>query len=187
VNRVRFELLFRLYNMNAHQFQQQILCYSDQIYRMALSMLKDESKAKDLYQDLMMRLWEKRQQLDGIANRRAFLLTSMRNMCIDLLRKEPVTGEIPAGTVDLQPNPYQKAEQTDTLNYLHRLIDALPEMQRIIIRLKDVEELEISEIARIVSMTENAVTVNLSRARKKLREKIVTIQQKEKKYDEQYR
>ncbi len=173
--------------MNAHQFQQHILCYSDQIYRMALSMLKDENKAKDLYQDLMMRLWERRQQLDGIANRRAFLLTSMRNMCIDKLRKEPVTEEIPAGTVDLGPNPHQIAEYSDTLNYLHQLIDELPEMQRIIIRLKDVEELDTWEIARIVSMTENAVAVNLSRARKKLREKIVANQQKEKNYDEQYR
>ncbi len=173
--------------MNAHQFQQQILCYSDQIYRMALSMLKDESKAKDLYQDLMMRLWERRQQLDGIENTRAFLLTSVRNRCIDILRKEPATGELSAETVDILPNPHQRAEQSDTLNYLHRLIDELPEMQRIIIRLKDVEELDTGEIARIVSMTENAVTVNLSRARKKLREKIVTNQQKEIKYDEQYR
>ena len=173
--------------MNAYQFQHQILCYSDQIYRMALSMLKDESKAKDLYQDLMMRLWERRQQLDGIGNRRAFLLTSMRNLCIDILRKEPTTGEIPTETVDLQPNPHQKAEQSDTLNYLHHLIDELPEMQRIIIRLKDVEELETGEIARIVSLTENAVAVNLSRARKKLREKIMANQQKEKRYDEQYR
>ena len=154
---------------------------------MALSMLKDESKAKDLYQELMMLLWERRERLEQIGNRRAYLLTSARNMCIDMLRKEPATGEIPVETLDIQPNPHQIAEQSDTLNYLHHLMDALPEMQRIIIRMKDVEELEITEIAEILSITENAVTVNLSRARKKLREKIVANQQKEKKYDEQYR
>lgn len=173
--------------MNAHQFQHQILCYSDQIYRMALSILKDENKAKDLFQELMMHLWERRERLEQIGNRRAYLLTSTRNMCIDILRKEPATGEISVETVDIQPNPHQKTEQSDTLNYLHHLIDELPEMQRIIIRMKDVEELEITEIAKILSITENAVTVNLSRARKKLREKIMTNQQKEKKYDEHYR
>ena len=123
--------------MNDHQFQHQILCYSDQIYRMALSILKDESKAKDLYQELMMLLWERREQLEQIGNRRAYLLTSTRHMCIDILRKESATGEIPVETVDIQPNPHQKAEQSDTLNYLHHLIDELPEIQRIIIRMKD--------------------------------------------------
>lgn len=171
--------------MDAHQFQHQVLCYSDQIYRMALSILKDENKAKDLFQELMMHLWERREQLEKIENRRAYLLTSTRNMCIDLLRREPAIGEIPVETMDIQPNPHQLAEQSDTLNFLHHLIDELPEMQRIIIRMRDVEEMEIAEIAEILSITENAVTVNLSRARKKLREKIVANQQKErKKYDE---
>lgn len=55
----------------------------------------------------------------------------------------------------------------------------LPEMQRTIIRMKDVEEMEITEIAGMMSITENAVAVNLSRARKKLREMILTHQQKE--------
>ncbi len=84
-------------------------------------------------------------------------------------------------------NPHQIAEQSDTLNNLHHLIDELPEMQRIIIRMKDVEELKMTEIAEILSISENAVAVNLSRARKKLRKKILANQQKEKKYDEEYR
>ena len=159
--------------MNARQFQRQILCYSDQVYRMALSILKDKSRAQDLYQDLMMRIWEKRNQLEMIENRRAFLLTSIRNMCIDRLRKEPLTGEIPADAVEQYPDPYQLTAQSDMLRYIHHLIDGLPEMQRTIIRMKDVEELEIAEIAEILSISENAVTVNLSRARKKLREKII--------------
>jgi len=67
------------------------------------------------------------------------------------------------------------------------MIDLLPEMQRAIIRMKDVEEMEVAEIAEIMSITENAVTVNLSRARKKLREMILTHQQQEKMLYEQYR
>ena len=94
--------------MNALQFQQQILCYADQVYRMALSITKDESRAKDLYQDLMMRFWEKRDQLRMIENRRAFLLTSMRNLCLDKIRKEPVTEDLPVGVIDELPDPYQR-------------------------------------------------------------------------------
>ena len=172
--------------MNALQFQQQILCYADQVYRMALSITKDESRAKDLYQDLMMRFWEKRDQLRMIENRRAFLLTSMRNLCLDKIRKEPVTEDLPVGVIDELPDPYQSVEQSDTLRYIHRLIDELPDTQRIILRMKEVVELEMEEIAEILSMTENAVTVNLSRARKKMREMIIATQLKERKHYERY-
>lgn len=173
--------------MDAQQFQLHILCYSDKLYRMARSILKDESRSQDAYQDLMMRLWEKRKQLKTIENRQAFLLTSMRNLCVDWLRKQQPNGEIPDNAEYIAPNPHQLTEQSDTVNAISQMIDLLPEMQRTIIRMKDVEEMEIGEIAEIMSITENAVTVNLSRARKKLREMILTHQQQEKKLYEQYR
>lgn len=173
--------------MDAQQFQLHILCYSDKLYRMARSILKDESRSQDAYQDLMMRLWEKRKQLKMIENPQAFVLTSMRNLCIDLLRTEQVNGEIPANTEYIAPDPHQLTEQADTTSAISRLIDLLPEMQRTIIRMKDVEDMNLSEIAQIMQMTENAVTVNLSRARKKLREMIIARQQQEKKLYEQYR
>ena len=173
--------------MDTQQFQLHILCYSDKLYRMARSILKDENRSQDAYQDLMMRLWEKRKQLKAIENPQAFLLTSMRNLCVDLLRKQQLNGELPANAEYNAPNPHQLAEQADTVNVISRMIDLLPETQRTIIRMKDVEEMEISEIAEVMSMTENAVTVNLSRARKKLREMILIHQQQEKMLYEQYR
>ncbi|MFA6794413.1 MAG: RNA polymerase sigma factor [Proteiniphilum sp.] len=165
--------------MNAQQFQDHILCYSDKLYRMALSVLKDKSLSQDAYQELMMRLWEKRKQLEVIENRQAFLLTSMRNLCLDMLRKQPTNGELSPHAAYPDPGPHQLTEEADTVNTINRMIDLLPEMQRTIIRMKDVEEMEITEIAGMMSITENAVAVNLSRARKKLREMILTHQQKE--------
>ncbi|SEA18522.1 RNA polymerase sigma-70 factor, ECF subfamily [Porphyromonadaceae bacterium KH3R12] len=173
--------------MNVRQFQYQILCLSDKSYRMALSILKDESSAKDALQELMMRLWEKREQLDAIANYQAFVLTSMRNLCLDMIRKSIHTHEIPDDTEYNAPSPHQQTEQADMINHIGSMIDTLPEMQRTILRMKDVEEMELEEIARIMSMTENAVTVNLSRARKKLRDMIINNRKKENKVYERYR
>lgn len=173
--------------MNIQQFQRHVLCRSDKLYRMARSILKDENRSQDAYQDLMMRLWEKRKQLATIENPQAFLLTSMRNLCVDLLRKQQINGEFPANAEYNAPNPHQLAEQNDTVNAISRMIDLLPETQRTIIRMKDVEEMEITEIAQVMSISENAVTVNLSRARKKLREMILIHQQQEKMLYEQYR
>lgn len=73
------------------------------------------------------------------------------------------------------PNPHQLIEQKDMTNYVKQLIDKLPELQRTIIHLRDVEGLEISEIATITATTENAVSVNLSRARQKLRKELMAI------------
>lgn len=173
--------------MNVRQFQYQILCHSDKLYRMALSILKNESSAKDALQELMMRLWERRNQLDGIANHQAFVLTSMRNQCLDMIRKQTFMDDIPDDIEYNAPNPHQETEQVDTLNHINTLIDELPEMQRTILRMKDVEELELNEIAQIMSMTENAVTVNLSRARKKLRDMIINNREKENSVYERYR
>ncbi len=173
--------------MDAQQFQLQILCYSDKLYRMARSILKDESRSQDAYQELMTRLWEKRKQLEKLENPQAFLLTSMRNLCIDLLRKEQENGEISPNTEYNAPNPYQLVEQTNTVSVIYKMIDSLPEMQRTIVRMRDVEELDISEIAEVMQITENAVTVNLSRGRKKLREMIIAHQQNERKVYGKYR
>ena len=78
--------------MNAQQFQHQILCYSDKLYRMARSVLKDESLSKDAYQELMVRLWEKRIDLEAVKNRR-FLLTSMRNPVSICCESNNLTGD----------------------------------------------------------------------------------------------
>lgn len=173
--------------MNAQQFQNQVLCYSDKLYRMALSVLKDKTLSQDAFQELMMRLWEKRLQLERIENPQAFLLTSMRNLCLDMLRKQTLNGELPQYAPYPAPSPHQLTEEADTVNNINKMIDRLPEMQRTIIRMKDVEEMDVSEIAEILSMSENAVTVNLSRARKRLRQMILANQQKEKMLYEQYR
>lgn len=182
---VRISPVSRLLCMNAQQFQHQVLCYSDKLYRMALSVLKDDSLSKDAYQELMMRLWEKRSQLKMIENRQAYLLTSMRNLCLDMLRKQQPNGVLPLNAASTVPDPHQLTEEADMVNNISRMIDLLPEMQRTIIRMKDVEEMEMTEIAKIMSLTENAVTANLSRARKKIREMILTHQQQEKMLYEQ--
>lgn len=173
--------------MNAQQFQHQILCYSDGIYRMAKSILKDNQLSEDAYQDLMTRFWEKRNELETVTNKKAFMFTSMRNYCLDLLRKQKEQDEISLNTVYDAPNPHEITEQRDSVNHICRLIDQLPEMQRTILRMKDVEEMNIKEIATTMQITENAVTVNLSRARKTMREKIIANQQKEKLLYEQNR
>ena len=159
--------------MDPKQFNTQILSLSDRLFRLAKSILRNAEAAQDAVQDLNLKLWEKRSALDEIENMPAFTMKSMRNLCLDTIRQQREENELPVEIEFTEPNPYQQTEQKDLVKRIRDMIDDLPELQRTVIRMRDVEGMELSEIADITSLSENAVTVNLSRARQKIREKII--------------
>ena len=164
--------------MESTQFNSQILNHSDKLFRLAKSILRDGDAARDAVQDLIVKLWEKRYMLDEVENFQAFSMRSMRNLCLDTIRQNRETDELPVEFEYVEPNPYQQTELKDLAARVKRMIDYLPELQRTIIRMRDVEEMEITEIAYITSLTENAVSVNLSRARQKIRDQILNEQKR---------
>ena len=164
--------------MESTQFNTQILNHSDKLFRLAKSILRNENAAQDAVQDLIMKLWEKRSSLDEVENIQAFTMRSMRNLCLDILRQQRDEDEIPAEFEFIEPNPHQQTEQKDIASQIRTMINQLPELQRTIIRMRDVEEMDIAEIAYITTISENAVSVNLSRARQKIREQILKEQKR---------
>ena len=159
--------------MDPKQFNTQILTLSDKLFRLVKSILRDAEAAQDAVQELSMKLWEKRNKLDEVENVSAFTMRAMRNLCLDTLRQRRDEDELVPEMEFVEPNPHQQTEQKDLAARVRKMIDELPELQRTIIRMRDVEEMELSEIAYVTSLTENAVSVNLSRARQKIREKII--------------
>ena len=164
--------------MESTQFNTQILNHSDKLFRLAKSILRNENAAQDAVQDLIMKLWEKRSSLDEVENIQAFTMRSMRNLSLDILRQQRDEDEIPAEFEFIEPNPHQQTEQKDIASQIRTMINQLPELQRTIIRMRDVEEMDIAEIAYITTISENAVSVNLSRARQKIREQILKEQKR---------
>ena len=164
--------------MDSKQFNNQVVPLSDKFFRLAKSILRNAESAQDAVQDLIVKLWEKRNNLDEVENIQAFTMRSMRNLCLDLIRQKHDEVDLPPETEFREQNPHQQVEQKDMVVRIKALIDNLPELQRTIIRMRDVEGMELSEIAFITSLTENAVTVNLSRARQKIREKIINEQKR---------
>ena len=74
----------------------------------------------------------------------------------------------------------EELEQHDTVARIRWLISKLPSLQQTIIRMKDVEGYELAEIAEITGTQVEAVRVNLSRARKKIREQFLQLNKQEK-------
>ena len=156
--------------MDETTFANKLLAFSEPLYRMAKSILLDEESAKDSVQDLYLKLWKKRDTLHEIEDVKAFALKVLRNLCLDKLRKEKETDIVSEEWEVANINVLKEIEQKDMIKFIKQLINQLPELQRTVVRLRDVEGFEIKEIAYITSSTENAVTVNLSRARKKIRD-----------------
>jgi RNA polymerase sigma factor, sigma-70 family len=159
--------------MDLQQFEIKILPLKHKIYRLAKAMLTDTSEAEDAVQDIYLKLWSSRKELEKADNVTALILQIARNHCIDKLR---VRNRVQFNSlIDNDENlsadlsPYEQAEQKDLVKNVKQLIDALPEQQRVVIHLRDVEGLEMDEITAITGMTENAIKVYLSRARQSIR------------------
>jgi RNA polymerase sigma-70 factor (ECF subfamily) len=72
-----------------------------------------------------------------------------------------------------EPGVLQQTEDRDSWSWAEKIIDKLPEQQKLIVQLRDIEQYEYEEIAKIMNMNETAIRVALSRARKTIKEFII--------------
>lgn len=149
----------------------------DKLFKTAYRMLEDRDDAEDAVQETLIRLWNLRDNLEKYNSLTALAITVIKNHCIDKIRlrdrNEPIEDELyrRAGP----DNPYLQLERKNSEEVLKAIIEGLPALQKAIIKMKDIEEYELSEIAEITGTNIEAVRVNLSRARKKVREEYIRI------------
>ena len=138
---------------------------------MAMTILPDEEDAADALQDAFCKLWPRRDTINDEAKAEALTGVTLRNICIDKTRKRKLS-TIPLDEEhDTINDESTYSEREDKYNRVKAIIDnELTELQRRIIELKEIEGVEITEIARRQQMTESAVRMNLSRARNRIRE-----------------
>lgn len=162
--------------MELEKFKSTVIPLREKLEITARSMLKDESDAQDAVQEAFLRLWKIRAKLDNHPNVGGFAMQTTKNICIDRLRAEK--NNLSLENVSIAENtltPYVYTEQQDSASLIRRIIDTLPETQKRIMMMRDVEEYELSEIAEIMGAEESTVRVNLSRARKAVRDKYISI------------
>ena len=124
-----------------------ILPLTKNIYAYAQHILSNPTDAADITQEVMIKLWNTRRELKGVQNPRAW-----------------------AQNEDYTSNPLQEIETKDTVSLLRQIIDTLPENQREVLILREIEELEFEEIEQITGLTANHIRVLLSRGRSKVKE-----------------
>lgn len=161
--------------MTTEQFQARVLPAKNKLYRYALSIVSDDELAKDIVQEVFIKLWNQRERLAEIKNIEAWSMTLTRNQSLDKLRSRKMR------VVDLTEAKYQVSghqvsdHQTlnnDLLDKVQSLLDLLPEKQKEIFRLRELLGYSNQEIEEILDMDDNQVKVYLFRARKKIRESL---------------
>lgn len=164
--------------MLTREFKSDILPISGKLFRFASRMLQNEDDAKDVIQDIYLKLWQMREKLSNIDNVEAFAMKMTRNRCLDILklREKLVFNDTKISSRNNILNGFETLENSDSVSIVKKIISKLPEIQKTIIHLRDIEQLEFEEIAETTNLNLNAIRVNLSRARKSVRDEILKIQ-----------
>lgn len=157
--------------MNQTEFVSLITPFKDKVFRLAKRLLISTEEAEDAAQEIMVKLWNNNKGLKEYGSVEAYAMTMTKNYCLDQLKSKRAQNLriVHNNYIDSTPGLQQKIEDKDSLDWVEKIIDELPEQQRLIIQMRDVEQYEFEEIAKILNMNETAIRVALSRGRKTIR------------------
>lgn len=161
--------------MSPGEFRSDVIPIGRKLYSFAYRYLNIREESEDVVQEVMTRLWEKRDDLEKVSSTEAFAMAMTRNICIDRLRRKKFTGgdynsssQLMISDTDLT----EKIENDEAYDLICRIISKIKEPYKTAIILRDIEGLSYEESAEITGMTINALRVNLSRARKLVRDEM---------------
>jgi len=162
--------------VETRQFKEIFIPLSGKLLRFALRFTGSEEEAEDVVQETLLKLWNMREKMPEIKNKEAMAMTITRNLCLDRIRTKHTVG----GREDVMENNHKTTESPEQI--LHRkeavkqvylIMQELPENQRTVMHLRDIEGYEFEEISRVTGITMNNIRVLLSRARKKVKEQLI--------------
>ncbi len=160
--------------MNQTEFLKTVIPFKDKVFRLAKRLLTSTEEAEDATQELYFKLWKNKSQLKNYRSIEAFAMTMTKNYCFDRLKSKQASNlSLVHSNYQEKGTPLQRQiELNDSVSIIEKLIEELPEQQKIIIQMRDIEQYEFEEIAEMLNLNPNTVRVSLSRARKTIREKL---------------
>ena len=161
--------------MNQNEFMQLVNPFKDKLYRVAKRLLVSTEEAEDAIQEVLVKLWNRNKTLDEYKSVEAVAMTMTKNYCLDQLKSKRAGNMkiVHNNFTDREAGLQQKLEDNDTWSWVEKIINNLPEQQKLIVQMRDIEEMEFKEMSDVLEMNEQAIRTALSRARKTIREKMI--------------
>jgi len=163
--------------MTAEEFKNKVIPYSVKLYPMLFRILKNEEETRDALQDLMLKLWTRKTDLEHCTNLSAYIITAAKNHSFDLLKKNR-TGLMNENTEHQMLRieaPGFDADKREKLEHVHRIIEKMPEKYRSVIQMRDIDGFTFDEIKEFTGLEITNIRVILSRARLKVKEEVEKI------------
>lgn len=161
--------------MKQSEFLNLVMPVKDKLYRLAKRLLVSSEEAEDATQEVLMKLWDRKHNIANYRNIEAFAMTMTKNFCLDRLKSRQSSNLklVHSNYADEATSLQQEIELKDSVGWVEKIINELPEQQRMVLQLRDVEEYEFDEICELMDINATTARVTLSRARKAVREKLL--------------
>ena len=157
-------------------FEKLIRPYESRMYAVAMRMMKSEEDARDVCQDALIRIYRALPNFKGNSAVSTWIHRIVTNLCLDELRRRAnVTAslesmaEVGEQLVSREESPEARSERAEMRTNLEHAIRRLPDAQRTVIVMRDIEGFSYEEIATMLSLNLNTVKSRISRARGQLR------------------
>ena len=158
--------------MTQEEYNKCVDLYSDRVYRFILKNVQNEADAQDVVQNSFIKMWQNYEKVE-YEKARSFLFTVAYRDMIDQIRKTKRVSHTDALPENALGVTHSSTNQVKEL--IDRGLNTLSEIQRNVITLKDYEGYNYKEIGEITNLSESQVKVYIFRARKKLKEFLVSI------------
>lgn len=161
--------------MKQKEFLIIVMPFKDKLFRLAKRLLVSNEEAEDATQEVLLKLWTNKKKMEEYSNVEAFAMTMTKNYCLDLLKsKQAATLKLVHSNYhDERASIQKQLEVEDSIAWMNRIMESLPQQQKMVVQLRDIENYEFEEISDMLDMNPTAVRVTLSQARKTIREALL--------------
>lgn len=153
--------------MTTKEYNHCVRHLGDDLYRFALRYANLSAAAEDAVQDVFADLWERRSEVES-EGARGWLIRALYRRLVDMHRHD----EVVRNAQVTQENEYRQHEDFELKDALAHALATLPEQQRMLVLLRDLEGYEYAEMAQMTGLSEQQVGVYLFRARKQLKKQL---------------
>ena len=160
--------------MTQAEFLNIVMPFKDKVFRLAKRILVSQEEAEDATQEILLKLWKNKLKIGEYKNIEAFSMTMTKNFCLDKLKSKHSQNLkiVHSNYQDKNVSLQKQVELNDSVDWVSKIMEELPEQQKIILQLRDIEQYDFNEMAEMLDMNETAIRVSLSRARKTIREQL---------------
>jgi RNA polymerase sigma-70 factor (ECF subfamily) len=163
--------------MQKGEFQKDVFVHRNKMYRFALSYLKNEEEAKDIVQEVLLNLWDSRNDLAKVKNLEAWCMTLTKNKSLDALKR---AGKKRNEKLEIHHEsshatnytPYEVVTEKESVENVKSIVDDLPEKQKAAFTLREIQGYSYLEICDIMEINMSQVKVNIHRARTAIKDRL---------------